>query len=119
MYTIAKEFKDDEFDIVVDWRYEDTPIEDLFDPECSDIEDMKERCEQGIDTHYIARVRAFIGGIEAGSDSLGSCYAYDCDPEDDIEKGIGGYLDDMINEAIREAKYFCQELRVKLNRDFA
>ena len=103
-YYTAKTFKQSGFDIIVDWTYEDTPLDYCFDPAVEDIAEMAERCNNAIDTHYIARVRAMFAGLEMGTSYLGSCYAYDCEPEDDIENGINGYLDDMVAEAIEEAK---------------
>ena len=108
----------DQFDVVVDWTYEDAALGDCFDDSVSDIEDMIDRCNRGVDTHYIARVRVFYNGHEMGSSTLGSCYAYDCDPSDDIESGIGGYLEDMIDEAMAEARAEAVRMLEVLKKDF-
>jgi hypothetical protein len=60
----------------------------------------------------------FYDAHEMGSATLGSCYAYDCDPADDIEAGIGGYLEDMIAEAMDEARSEAVAMLDRLRADF-
>ena len=117
-YYTVKEFKRDQFDVIVDWTYEDCALSDCFDETVSDIEDMVRRCNAGIDTHYVARVRVLYDGVEMGSAFLGSCYAYDCDPEDDINAGIGGHLKDMIEEAVDQARAAAVRMLGRLKADF-
>lgn len=117
-YHTVKEFKVDQFDVIVDWTYEFSSLEACFDDTVSDIAEMKRRCEMGLDTHYIARVRFMYRGVEMGSSSLGSCYAYDCDPEDDINNGIYGYLEGMMERAEREARERAVEMLDRLKADF-
>ena len=114
----VKRFKQDQFDVVVDWTYEDVALEDVFDDTVSDIEDMARRCNAGIDTHYVARVRVFYDGHEMGCSALGSCYAYGCDPEDDINDGISGYLEDMLYEAMDDARSEAVKMLDRLKADF-
>jgi hypothetical protein len=114
----VKRFKEAQFDVVVDWTYEEAALGDCFDETVTDLEDMIRRCNDGTDTHYIARVRVFYDGHEMGSATLGSCYAYDCDPADDIEAGIGGYLEDMIAEAMDEARSEAVAMLDRLRADF-
>ena len=117
-YYTAKEFRYANFDVIVDWTYEDSAIRDCFDEEVSDVAEMERRCEAYLDTHYIARVRAMYDGVEMGSAVVGSCYAYDCSPEDDINSGIGGYLEDMIEEAVDEARTEAVRMLDRLKEDF-
>jgi len=93
------------YTIRIDWCYEDVAIRDCFDETVSDVADMERRCDAGIDTHFIARVRAFWRGYELASTTLGSCYARDCAPEDEIENGLAGYLEDMTVEVLQEADH--------------
>jgi hypothetical protein len=109
----AKTFKVDQFDIIVDWTYEDCSIRDMFDETEEEYAEMERRLDAYIDTHYIARVRAMYDGVEMGCDTLGSCYARECSPEDDIDAGIGGYLADMVEEAVDQA---CEEAVRMLDR---
>jgi len=114
----VKTFKVDQFDIIVDWTYEDTPIRDCFDETDEEYAEMERRCRAYIDTHYVARVRAMYDGKEMGSDYLGSCYAYDCDPEDDITFRSGGYLEQMVEEAVDQARNEAVRMLDRLKADF-
>jgi len=114
----VKRFKQEQFDVIVDWTYEEVPIRDMFDETVFDIEDMARRCNAGTDTHYVARVRFVYDGVEMGCATLGSCYAYGCDPEDDINDGISGYLEDLMAEAESEARERAVEMLDRLKADF-
>jgi len=117
-WTQVETRKVGQFDIVLDWTYEHASISDCFDDTVSDVEDMVRRHNAGIDTHYIARVRAMYDGVEMGCSTLGSCYAYDCSPEDDMLSGISGYLDDMIDEAVDQAQDEAVRMLERLKTDF-
>ena len=114
----AKTFKVDQFDIIVDWTYEDCSVRDCFDETEEEFAEMERRLEAYQDTHYIARVRAMYDGVEMGSATIGSCYARDCSPEDDINDGIGGYLEDMVDEAVDEARTEAVAMLQRLKADF-
>ena len=117
-YYTVKEFKYAEFDIIVDWTYEHCSVRDCFDETEEQFQEMERRLDAHLDTHYIARVRAMYDGVEMGCSSLGSCYAYDCSPEDDINDGIGGYLEDMIEEAVDQAQSEAVRMLDRLKADF-
>jgi hypothetical protein len=117
-YYTVKEFRYAEFDIIVDWTYEHCSVRDCFDETEEQYAEMERRQEAHLDTHYIARVRAMYDGVEMGCAVLGSCYAYDCSPEDDINDGIGGYLEDMIEEAVDQARDEAVRMLDRLKADF-
>jgi hypothetical protein len=117
-YTTVKEFKVDQFDVIVDWTYEDCSVRDCFDETEEEFREMERRLDNEIDTHYIARVRAMYDGVEMGVDHLGSCYARDCSPEDDINAGIGGYLEDMVDQAVDQARNEAVAMLQRLKEDF-
>jgi len=117
-FTTVKEFKVDQFDIIVDWTYEDCSVRDCFDETEEEFAEMERRLEAYQDTHYIARVRAMYDGVEMGSATIGSCYARDCSPEDDINDGIGGYLEDMVDEAVDQARTEAVAMLQRLKADF-
>ena len=117
-YYTVKEFKHGNFDIIVDWTYEYCSVRDCFDETEEQFLEMERRQGAHLDTHYIARVRALYDGKEMGSASLGSCYAYNCSPEDDINDGIGGYLEDMIEEAVDDAQKEAVCMLDRLKEDF-
>lgn len=106
------------FSLILDWTYEDSALSDCFDETIFDLEDMIDRCNRYVDTHYIARVRAFYDGVEMGASILGSCYARDCNPAEDMASGLGGYLEDMIDEALTEARTRSKEMLNRLKKDF-
>ena len=114
----VKRFAKDQFTVVWDWTYEEVPIRDMFDETVFDIADMERRHNAAIDTHYIARVRFMYDGVETGVVTLGSCYASNCDPADDMESGISGYMEDMMEEAESEARERCVEMLDSLKKDF-
>ena len=117
-YHTVKEFKYAEFDMIIDWTYEHCSVRDCFEETEEEYAEMERRQEAYLDTHYIARVRAMYDGVEMGSSSLGSCYARDCSPEDDINDGIDGYLEDMIAEAVDEAQNEAVRMLDRLKADF-
>jgi len=114
----VKRFAKDQFTVVWDWTYEDSPLAAMFDDSIFDIEDMADRCNRYVDTHYIARVRFMYDGVETGVVTLGSCYASNCDPADDMQSGISGYMEDMMEEAESEARERCVEMLDSLKKDF-
>jgi len=115
-YYEAASWRENLYHVVVDWCYEDAAIRDLFDDTVSDVAEMERRCDAGIDTHFITRVRVFYRDYELATETLGSCYAADCDPGHEIlENRLSGYFDDMLEEARAGAD---QEL-IQLNREIA
>ena len=117
-YTTVKEFRYAEFNVIIDWTYEDCSVRDCFDETEEEFREMERRLDNEIDTHYIARVRAMYDGVEMGVDHLGSCYARDCSPEDDINDGIGGYLADMVDQAVDQARNEAVAMLQRLKEDF-
>lgn len=117
-YHTVQELKVDQYDVVVDWTYETVPLDSCFDETVFDISDMAERCNRGVDTHYITRVRAFYNGHELGCSTLGSCYASDCYPEDNIRSGLDGYLPQLIEEAVDQAREETVRMIARLKKDF-
>ena len=117
-YYRVKNFKVDQFDVFVDWTYEDCSVRDCFDETEEEFAEMERRLDAYIDTHYIARVRAMYDGVELGCATLGSCYASNCSPEDDINNGIGGYLADMVDEAVDNAREEAVAMLQRLKEDF-
>ena len=118
MYNTVKTFKVDNFDVEVAWAYEDMPIRDCFDETEEEFAAMQARCENYTDTHYQLRVLAKYDDVEMGSAYLGSCYAAGMDPAQDIEDGVGGYLQDFVSEAVSEAQEEAVAMLDRLKTDF-
>ena len=110
--------KVDQFEVELAWTYEETALRDMFDDTIFDIEDMQRRCEDYTDTHYVARVRVMYDGVEMGCSTLGSCYARDCDPAEDMLNGLDDYLEQMTEEALDEARAEAVRMLDRLKADF-
>jgi len=97
----------DGFEIIVDKTWEDIPLGDLFDTSIDpdtgkpyyDIEQMARDIDRGDLDYFMLRVRALIDGHELGSSYVGG-FLY----EDASEVLRDGTAEDMIWEAIAEAK---------------
>ena len=113
-------WRDTFYNVVVDWWYEHADLRYMFDDTVCDVEEMARRCDAGVDTHFIARVRVFYRGYEMASESLGSCYAQDCDPQEEIlENRLGGHFDEMLEQAREQADEELRRLNRHLMRDVA
>jgi len=117
-FIVVKNFKVDQFDVEVSWAYENESVRDLHDETEEDFVEMERRLEAGIDTHYMVVTRVSYDDNLMGLSSLGSCYALDCSAEEDINNGIGGYLADMVEEAVDEARGEAVAMIDRLKADF-
>jgi len=117
-WTIVDTREIDQFTVELAWCYEDLDLSHVFET-AEEIAEHADRCNRYIDTHYVARVRVFYDGKEMGSDYLGSCYAYGMDPAQDmLEEQCGGYLEQMINTAMNEARNQVVHMIARLKEDF-
>ncbi len=89
----------DGFEIIVDKTWEDLPIRDLFDDTCHDISELERKVDAGIYEWFMLRVRVLVDGHELGADYLGGCMYKDA-----REVLKDGLAEDMIQEALKEAK---------------
>ena len=118
-YHEWKTYKDGPFDIKISYGPEDTPVADFFDDTVSDIKEMERKLERGDAVHFIAKVEAFYNGHEVGSTSLGSNYYESPTYEEDaLEEGLGGYLNDMIDEVKEQAFKEIALLKNSIMKDF-
>jgi len=107
----------EQFTVELAWAYEDLDLSYVFET-AEEIEEHADRCHRAVDTHYVARVRVLYDGVEMGSACLGSCYAYGMDPAEDIADGIGGYLEQIIDTAMEEARAEAVAMLDRLKKDF-
>ncbi len=97
----------DGFEIIVDKTWEDIPLADLFDTSIDpdtgkpyyDIDQMARDIDRGDLDYFMLRVRALVDGHELGSSYVGG-FLY----EDASEVLRDGTAEDMIWEAVAEAK---------------
>jgi hypothetical protein len=99
----------DGFEIIVDKTWEDSHPSDLFDDSCYDISDICDRIDRGLLDWFVLRARALVDGHELGSSIVGG-FLYE-DAHETLEDGMA---EDLIWEAVREARAEAQNLRVRL-----
>jgi hypothetical protein len=87
------------FEIIVDKTYEDLSPRDLFDDTVSDIDEIIKDIDRGHLDWFMLRVRALVDGHELGSAYLGGMLY-----EDPSECLTDGSAEDMICDAIAEAR---------------
>ena len=114
----AETFSLEPFDLIIDWTYEHSCLDHCFDESVYDIADMARRCDAGIDTHYITRVRVLWNGLELGDAQLGSCYAHDTSPEDDIRDNMSDFVSDLIDQARDQAQAKIRQMAYQIRLDF-
>ena len=108
-YDELATFEREGFEIIVDKTWEDIALRDCFDDSCYDIKEMEEKVNSGYLDWFMLRVRAFVEGNELGSAYLGGCLY-----EDPMEVLTDGVAEDMIAEALAEAKKNVYPLMRKL-----
>ena len=97
------------FEVIVDKTWEDISIRDCFDDSCYNIREMEQQVDRGELDWFILRVRALIDGHELGSAYLGGCMY-----EDAREVLTDGTAEDLIEQAVIEAKQAVYPLLRKL-----
>ena len=96
-YETVHEETRDGFDIALSFAPEDcAPDWDMTEGEKIDLFD---KIDRGVLLWFMARVEAKKGRLTLGADYLGGC-CY----ESVSDFVRGGYYDDMVNEALREAR---------------
>jgi hypothetical protein len=89
----------DGFEVIVDKTYEEIDPADCFDDAVSDIEEIIKDINRGHLDWFMLRVRALVDGHELGSAYLGGMLY-----EDPSECLTDGSAEDMISEAVAEAR---------------
>jgi len=101
----------DGFEIIVDKTWEDLNPRDQFDDTVTDIEEIIKDIDRGHLDWFMLRVRALVDGHELGTSYLGGMLY-----EDPKECLTDGSAEDMISEAVAEAKREAQRLVGSLQR---
>lgn len=92
-------FERNGFDVIVDKTYEDMHPRDSFDDSCHDIDEICKEIDRGYLDWFTLRVRVLFDGLELGSAYLGGCLY-----ENPNEILSDGTAEDIIGEAMKEAK---------------
>ena len=87
------------FDIIVDKSYEDIHPSDLFDDSEHDVKQLCQDIESGNLDWFMLRVRVMVENIELSSQYLGGCLYKDA-----REVLTDGVAEDLIDQALTEAK---------------
>lgn len=85
---------------------EDMSPSDSFDYEEEDMADLLEKIDRGVYLWFMAKVTASKAGVELGADYLGGC----CYESAEDFMAEGGYWEDMVSEALEEARKKITEL---------
>jgi hypothetical protein len=101
----------DGFEIIVDKSYEDLSPRDCFDDSVTDIEEIIKDIDRGHLDWFMLRVRALVDGHELGSSYVGGML-YE-DPKEVLQDGV---VEDMISEAVAEARKEALRLVGSLSR---
>jgi hypothetical protein len=107
-YDTLAEFERDGFTVIVDKTWEDLPVRDMFDDSCHDIKEIERKIDNGTYEWFMMRVRVLVEGLEMGSAYLGGMLY-----EDPKECLTDGSAEDMIYEALTEAKRDVYRLKQK------
>lgn len=95
------------FDVIVDKTWEDLDLRGQF--EDSDLDEIVDKVNNGTYEWFMLRVRVMFEGHEMGSAYLGGCLY-----EDAREVLIDGTAEDLIDEALQNAKREVNNLAGKL-----
>ena len=98
-YDELAQYERDGFDIIVDKTYEDMHASHCFDDSVHDIDEIIKDIDRGHLEWFMLRVRVLVEGLELASDYLGGCLY-----EDPKEILTDGTAEDIITEAMVEAK---------------
>jgi hypothetical protein len=110
-YDELATYERDGFKIIVDKTWEDLNPRDQFDDTVSDIDEIIKDIDRGHLEWFMLRVRALVDGHELGRAYLGGMLY-----EDPSECLTDGSAEDMISEAIAEAKREALRLVGSLSR---
>lgn len=98
-YDTLAEFERNGFDVIVDKTYEDLNPRDCFDESCTDIDEIIKDIDRGHLDWFMMRIRVMAEGVELGSSYLGGMLY-----EEPKECLTDGTMEDMLQEAMAEAK---------------
>jgi hypothetical protein len=107
-YDELARYERDGFTVIVDKSWEDLAIRDCFDDTCHDIKEIERKIDNGTYDWFFVRVRAMVEDLEMGSAYLGGML-YE-NPADCLTDGC---VEDMIYEALTEAKKDVYRLKQK------
>lgn len=108
-YDELARYEREGFTVIVDKTWEDIDPRGQFDWSEEELDQLVKDIDTGKTEWFMLRVRAFVDGNELGSAYLGGCLY-----EDPMEVLTDGVAEDMIAEALAEAKKNVYPLMRKL-----
>jgi hypothetical protein len=115
-YIVVENFDIDQFIVEVSWSPESTQLELVFDPSEDYFEELQEKIRDGVWEHFVLKAAAYYDGKEMGSAYLGSIVAED--PATYITDDPDGSVDDLVREAVEEARNEAVRMLDRLKEDF-
>ena len=115
-YIVEEQFDIDQFIVEVSWAPDSTQLELVFDPSEDYFEELQEKIRDGVWEHFVLKVAAYYDGTEMGSAYLGSIVAED--PAKYITDDPDGHVDEMVREAVDEARNEAVRMLDRLKADF-
>ena len=110
-YDTLATMQRDGFEVIVDKSWEDLNPRDCFDDTVTDIDEIIKDIDRGHLDWFMLRVRVMLDGHELGSAYLGGMLY-----EDPTECLTDGSAEDMICEALAEARKEARQLIGSLQR---
>lgn len=98
-YDELARYEREGFEVIVDKTWEEINPRDCFDDECYDIDQINSDIDHGNLDWFMLRVRVLVEGHELGSAYLGGCLYKDAK-----EVLTDGTAEDVIFEAMEQAK---------------
>ena len=114
-WHVEEQFDKDQFIVEIAFAPDDTQLDLLFDTEADYYPELIENLESGLWQHMIVRVQAKYDGKVMGDAYLGSIVAEG--PAAWMAEGTGE-VDDLIDQAMDEARTEAVRMLDKLKEDF-
>ena len=115
-FYVEEQFDRDQFTVEIAFAPDDTQLDLLFDTDADYYPELIENLESGFWQHMIVRVEAKYDGKVMGSAYLGSVVAES--PAAWLKEDGDGYIDDLIEQALDEARAEALRMLEILKEDF-
>ena len=115
-FYVEEEFDRDQFTVEISFAPDDTQLDLLFDTDADYYPELIENLESGFWQHMICRVQAKYDGKVMGESYLGSVVAES--PAAWLKEDGNGYIDDLIEQALDEARAEALRMLEILKEDF-
>ena len=120
-FSVEEEFNRDQFIVEIAFAPDDTQLDLLFDTDADYYPELIENLESGFWQHMICRVQAKYDGKVMGESYLGSIVAESPAKwleEDTAANGRNHQINDMVGEAVDQARTEAVRMLDRLKNDF-